>query len=124
MKITLSSRKAYISAIALFMALGFSLNLLAQAVSIASVTGRVVDDQGAVLAGARIRLAGTENGSVYTAVANGEGLYTIPNVPIGAYTLEAAAQGFQTYVQKGLELRVGDAAQLDIQMKVGSVSER
>ena len=124
MKYKLYGRAFLSSAAALFIALQISISLWGQAVSVASVTGRVVDAQGAVLTGANIRLSGVETGSVYTAVANGEGLYTIPNVPIGTYTLEAAAQGFQTYAQKGLELRVGDAAQINIQMKVGSVSER
>ncbi len=105
-------------------ALGCIGNLNAQAVSNASVTGRVVDEQGAVLPGTSIRLTGTETGLVYNAAANGEGLYTIPSVPIGAYKLEATAPGFQTWSQSGITLRVGDNVQINIEMKVGAVTER
>ena len=82
----------------LLLALGHAMNLAAQAVSIASVTGRVVDAQGAVLPKATVRLVRVDTGSVYTAATNAEGLYTIPSVPIGTYTLEATAAGFQTAV--------------------------
>src|SRR3954452_4768195 len=96
----------------------------AQAVSSAAITGRIMDEQGAIVPSARIQLTGANTGVVYTAITNADGLYTIPNLPIGAYTLEASAAGFQTYVQTGIVLRVGDNVQLNIQMKVGSVSER
>ena len=71
--------------------------LFAQAVSIASVTGRVTDEQNAVLAGTAIRLIGTNTGTVYNAVTNTEGIYTLPSIPIGEYRLEATSPGFQTH---------------------------
>ena len=98
--------------------------LFGQAVSIASVSGRVADDQAATIVGAQIRITGTDTGVVYTAASNADGLYAITNIPIGAYTLEATFSGFQTYVQNGIQLRVGDALQINIGMKVGSISER
>src|SRR5690242_20167987 len=81
--------------------------LHAQAVSIATVTGRVTDEQGAVVPNARIQITGLNTRSVYNAASNEDGIYTVPNLPIGAYTLEATVQGFQTYVQTGIVLRVG-----------------
>ncbi|HSR06527.1 MAG TPA: carboxypeptidase-like regulatory domain-containing protein, partial [Bryobacteraceae bacterium] len=98
--------------------------LHAQAVSNASVTGRVADEQGAVVTGAQIRMTGVDTGTVYNTVTNSDGIYTIPSVPIGAYTLEATVPGFQTYVQKGLILRVGDHVQVNVTLKVGQVAER
>ena len=99
-------------------------NLDAQAVSIASVTGRMTDEQGALIAGAQIKIAGVDTGTVYNAVTNADGLYSVPSLPIGAYTLEATAAGFQTYVQTGIQLRVDDHVQVNITLKVGAVSER
>src|SRR5437763_6253057 len=92
--------------------LGFAIlqgapSLHGQAVSIASVTGRVTDEQGALIGAARIQITGVDTGTVYNAVSNADGIYTIPNLPIGAYTLQAVVPGFQTYVQTGLVLRVG-----------------
>ncbi len=95
-----------------------------QAVSNASVTGLVVDEQGALVAGAPIRMSGVDTGTVYNTVTNSEGIYTIPSLPIGAYTLESVVPGFQTYVQRGIVLRVGDHVQLNLTLKVGQVAER
>src|SRR5215469_15885649 len=75
--------------------------LHAQAVSIASVTGRVVDEQGAVISGAQIRMTGVDTGVVYSAISNADGIYTFPSLPIGAYRLESTVAGFQTYMQNG-----------------------
>ena len=98
--------------------------LAAQAVSIASVTGRVADEQGALVAGAALKMTGAATGAVYNAVSNADGIYTFPSLPIGAYTLEATVPGFQTYVQRGILLRVNDSVQINIAMKVGAVAER
>jgi hypothetical protein len=96
----------------------------AQSVSNANVTGRVTDEQDAVIPNARIQITAVNTGAVYSAVTNADGLYTVPNLPIGAYTLQAVVSGFQTYVQTGIGLRVGDNVQINIAMKVGTVSER
>jgi len=98
--------------------------LHAQAVSIASVTGRVVDEQGAVVSGAQIRMTGVDTGVAYSTVSNVDGIYTFLSLPIGAYRLESTVSGFQTYVQNGIQLRVNDQVQINISMKVGSVAER
>jgi hypothetical protein len=44
---------------------------------------------------ATVRLVRVDTDSVYTAATNAEGLYTIPSVPIGTYTLEATVAGFK-----------------------------
>lgn len=98
--------------------------LQAQAVSIATVSGRIVDTQGAVVSGAQIKMTAVNTGSVHNAVTNGDGIYTIPSLPIGPYTLEATAPGFQTYVQSGINLQVNDNVQMNVTMKVGQVAER
>src|SRR5205814_5780219 len=76
------------------------------------------------VAGARIQIGGVDTGTVYHALSNADGIYTIPNLPIGAYTLQAAVPGFQTYVESGIVLRVGDNVQINITMKVGAVTEK
>ena len=116
---------AVISAAALLLIANGSMSFLdAQAVSSATVTGRVTDEQAAIIPNARIQITAVETGAVYTVLTNADGIYTIPNLPIGAYTLQAGVSGFQTYVQTGIGLRVGDNVQINITMKVGGVAER
>jgi hypothetical protein len=108
---------------ALFLSAGTSA-LNAQAVSIASVTGRVSDEEGSSVPGANIQLTSVDLGTVYTVLSNTEGIYNLASLPIGAYKLQATVPGFQTYVQSGIVLRVGDNVQINFTMKVGSVSEK
>src|SRR5882762_1482894 len=107
-----------------FVTLGEAPALCAQAVSNATVTGRVTDQQGALVIGAEIKVTGVDTGALRQAVTNADGIYTVTNLPIGAYTLQAAAPGFQTYVQTGILLRVGDNVQINVTMNVGAVAER
>ena len=45
------------------------------------------------------------------------------NLPVGNYRLEVGAPGFKNYIQSGIELQVGNSAQLNVTMQVGNVSE-
>src|SRR5664280_2839987 len=121
---TLRVASAVSSLLLTFLVLGNVPALHAQAVSNAAVTGRVLDEQGALVAGAQVKMTGVDTGAVYNAVTNSDGIYTIPSLPIGAYTLESTVSGFQTYVQSGILLRVGDHVQLNVSLKVGAVAER
>jgi hypothetical protein len=101
-----------------------SASLFAQAVAIANVTGRIVDPQGAVVPGVQLKLTAIETGVVHNSVSNSDGIYTLTNLPVGAYTLEAGGQGFQTYIQKGIVLQVSDNLQINIALTVGAVTDR
>lgn len=98
--------------------------LYGQAVSTATVSGRVVDEQGSVVVGAAIRMTGVDTGVVYNTTTNADGIYTVPNLPIGAYNMQASVAGFQTYVQNGIVLRVNDHIDINITMRVGGVAEK
>ncbi len=95
-----------------------------QAVSIASVTGHVADPSGAVVVGAQIKIIAVDTDSVHVTVTDSGGSYSFPSLPIGAYTLEVTASGFQTYIQKGLKLQVNDAPQINMTLRVGAVSDK
>ena len=88
-----SSVAVSVAAVLLLAAAGTAPVLRAQAVSSATVTGRVTDQQTAIIPNARIQITAVETGAVYSVLTNADGIYTIPNLPIGAYTLQAAVAG-------------------------------
>src|SRR5664279_2022016 len=98
--------------------------MLSQAVSIATVTGRIVDPSGAVVVGAQVKITAVDTATVHVAVTDSAGAYSFPSLTIGAYTLEVTAPGFQTYIQKGIRLQVNDAPQINTTLKVGAVSDK
>ena len=61
----------------------------------AQVSGNVKDQSGAVLPGAEVSVTQTDTGLNRTAVTDETGSYSLPNLPIGPYRLEAALPGFR-----------------------------
>lgn len=59
-----------------------------------TITGRVIDAQGAGIPGARIVAILTSTGGQSVTNTGGDGLYTIPFLTPGAYKIEAEASGF------------------------------
>jgi len=98
--------------------------LYAQSVSIASVTGRVTDPSGAMLPGAQVKMTAVDTGIVHVTTADAAGSYSFPSLPIGAYTLDVTASGFEGYAQKGIVLQVNDAVPINVTMKVGQATEK
>ena len=94
-----------------------------QAVANASVSGQVSDQSGAPVANAAVKMIETDRAVTHPGSTDGDGRYTIPNLPVGPYRLEVAVNGFKTFVQSGIILQVGDSPTLDVKMQVGSVSE-
>ena len=68
-----------------------------------SLRGQVVDEQGAVIAGARATLVASD-GKKRTAVANANGEFTLQNVLSGSYTLTVEFRGFQSHVDDNLQV--------------------
>src|SRR6266568_576103 len=94
-----------------------------QAVAVAEVQGQVSDVSGAVVPGAQIRMTQIATHYVRNTSAGVDGAYSFPNLPVGPYMLEVAAEGFKTHVQSGIVLQVGSGVQVNVTLQVGSVAE-
>jgi hypothetical protein len=105
----------------LFSALAVT-NLQAQ-VTTAVLSGTAVDTTGAVVVGAKIQAKNDNTGIVYSAVTDGQGRYSIPELPVGTYDVSARISGFQNVVQTGIVLTVGGRSVLDFTLKVGRTEE-
>jgi hypothetical protein len=108
--------------VAVLLLLMVSTGLWAQAT--AQINGVVQDSSGAVLPGVEVTATQTETGVSRMTVANESGLYTLPNLPLGPYKLEASLPGFRTFAQSGIVLQVGDNPRINITLQVGQVSEQ
>jgi hypothetical protein len=60
---------------------------------------------------------------VLSTKTNDAGAYNITRVPVGSYTVKISAPGFQTAVHTGIVLVLNQTARIDMQMKMGQVSE-
>jgi hypothetical protein len=94
-----------------------------QSVATVQIAGTVQDSTGAAVPDAQITATQTQTGFKRSAVSGNEGIYVIPQLPVGPYLLTVEKGGFKTYIQKGIDLQVGDEPQIKITLAVGAVSE-
>jgi len=85
----------------------------------ASLTGVVTDPNGAVIAGASVTATNTVTNLSRTATTNNEGIYTIPNLPVGQYEIKFGATGFRTF-NRTVSLNVGQTLSVDGNLEVGN----
>src|SRR5439155_3724190 len=89
----------------------------------AQISGTVQDQSAAVMPGVEVTVTQTETGIQRNAVSNETGSFTLPNLPLGPYRLEAALPGFRTYVQSGITLQVGSEPAIHVVLEVGQATE-
>ncbi|MGD0832288.1 MAG: carboxypeptidase-like regulatory domain-containing protein, partial [Terracidiphilus sp.] len=89
----------------------------------ASLGGIVSDATGARVAGATVTLLNEASKDTRKSKTNGEGIYQFSAIPAGIYSVKIEHEGFEAYVESGIELHPNDARTLPvISLKVGSVS--
>ena len=96
---------------------------LTQTAGTASVQGTVTDPTGAAIPNAKVLFTNTDTGTSRDTVSDSSGLFSLPNVPVGPYSLAVEAPGFSGFTQKGV-LEVGNNIQINAGLKVGSSSEQ
>ncbi len=90
----------------------------------AVIRGVVTDPAKANIAGAAVSATNLATGVAYSAVSNDTGLYLIPDVPSGTYTIKVELQGFRSYVHESLTINTGATVGLDIAMQLGNLNEQ
>ncbi len=87
----------------------------------ASLSGRVVDSNGAAIPSASVTATNTATGFARSTTATGEGEYLLTALPAGSYRVSAVAKGFKKEVA-AITLLVGQAASLDLTLAVGETT--
>ncbi len=88
-----------------------------------TITGSVLDSSGAVIPNADVTASNLGTRVETRTVTNEVGLYTLANLPPGAYEVKIAAQGFKTYTRSAVTLAVAQTMRLDVTLETGTVQE-
>ncbi|MCS7025094.1 MAG: TonB-dependent receptor [Bryobacteraceae bacterium] len=89
-----------------------------------SLSGRVLDASGGVIAGVEVKLRNVLTGWEREPVRTGEdGVYQFLFVPVGQYQLTARKAGFQATVQEGIHVGVNQAARVDVTLNVAATEQ-
>ncbi|HVR23197.1 MAG TPA: carboxypeptidase regulatory-like domain-containing protein [Candidatus Polarisedimenticolia bacterium] len=87
------------------------------------IKGTAQDSTGALLEGVKVRITNVQTGLSIVSVTNSAGIYDVPSVPTGEYTITFSKAGFKELVRRGLTLEIQTIA-VDGTLQVGSLSEQ
>src|SRR5262245_33250013 len=104
-------------ALMVFTAIGFAQDFRA------TISGLVTDQNGQGVANAIVKAVNVDTNETREVLAGDDGLYAVPYLNPGTYSVEASAAGFQTLRRGGIELRVADRLNLPLELKIGQVTE-
>jgi len=86
------------------------------------ISGRIVDTTGAVLPGVTVTATNAATGVARTTTTSETGDFSLPDLPLGTYNIEATLQGFQT-VRTKVEVTVSQIASVELKLGLSQVAE-
>src|SRR5581483_638343 len=89
----------------------------------AEITGRIVDASGAVVPAVGVVVHNDDTGVKRQVSASDAGVYTVPLLHPGRYSITSQKEGFRPITRTGIELQTDQVERVDLVMEVGSLSE-
>lgn len=87
-----------------------------------SIAGAVADQNGAAVPNATVTIRG-QGGQEFTATTSENGIYKVPAVANGIYTVTFTAPGFKTFVAREVKVDVGLPSTVNATLEVGAVEQ-
>jgi hypothetical protein len=94
--------------------------LLAQT---SNLSGVVTDAGGGVLPGVTVVVKNNATGTTIDAVTNTEGVFSVPSISAGVYTVTASLTGFKTAVTNDVKIAPGTTTNVKTVLEVGQLEE-
>src|SRR5215475_2407668 len=110
-------------AAAVLVALAVAGGAFAQGSSTASVSGVVVDTDGAVIPGADVSVKNDRTGETFTTVSSAQGVFSVPALITGTYSVTVSLTGFKTVVLNNVIVNAGVPANVRATLALGGLSE-
>ena len=88
-----------------------------------TILGTVTDASGAVISGASVMVKNVGTGQERSTQTSADGSYSVPELPIGSYTVTISQSGFQTSVTTNVVVDVASERRVDASMQAGQVSQ-
>ncbi|MBO0858626.1 MAG: TonB-dependent receptor [Chloracidobacterium sp.] len=88
-----------------------------------ALEGTVVDQNGAVLSGAKVIVKNEATSAESSTTANDRGYFNVQNLEAGIYTVTVEQSGFRKYVAKDVNIKVGAVTPLNISLQIGATEQ-
>src|ERR1035437_2498101 len=79
-----------------------------------TISGRVTDPSGAIIPGAQVVVTNVAMGNKTSLTTNADGLYQATFLNEEVYRIEAAAQGFKKILREGVEVRIAERLEINL----------
>ncbi|MGB2844695.1 MAG: carboxypeptidase regulatory-like domain-containing protein, partial [Candidatus Aminicenantaceae bacterium] len=109
--------------IILFLGTLLIINIHALAIETGEIKGKVRDESGEGLPGVEITAKSTSLQGQRTILSSKTGNFHFPLLPVGNYTLTFKIPGFSTLVQENVIVRLGQATDLNVTMKLSEIKK-
>jgi len=87
------------------------------------ISGTVQDSNGASIPNASVKVTNNANNSERTVTTDEDGFYTVTNLAVGTYTIEAERKGYKKALVSGQSVTADARLTVDLKLEVGEVSE-
>jgi Carboxypeptidase regulatory-like domain len=91
--------------------------------TLGTVNGTVLDASGAAVGNATVTATDSAINVTRSTTTHRDGFFQIFNLPIGTYTVTVTREGFETTQLQGLEVQEAHATTVNVNMKIGQVSQ-
>lgn len=89
----------------------------------ASISGTVSDPSGAVVPKATVTITNQGTAAQRVVQTSDSGFYTVTELVVGIYSVNATAPGFKTAMKTGIDLHVADSKTVPIVLEIGATAE-
>lgn len=89
-----------------------------------TILGTVSDQSGAVVPGAKVKVRNADTGLLRETQTAEDGSFSVPELPIGTYSVSVEKAGFQTAVTTGVRVEIAAEKRVDATLKPGDVATR
>src|SRR6187455_1931522 len=87
-----------------------------------SISGTVIDSNGAVVPNATVEVKGT-GGQDYQVSTNESGIFRVPGVAVGLYTVTVSNSGFKKSVITNVKVDIGTPTTVAVTLAAGNINE-
>src|SRR5262249_19110045 len=88
-----------------------------------TILGTVTDTSGAAIAGATVTVKNVDTGLTRVVTTGSEGSYSVPELPIGNYSVTIENAGFKKAVVSGIAVEVSSERRADVTLQAGEVAQ-
>jgi len=109
----------FMTVLAMLAVIGASTVRLSAQGATASIQGTIADASGAAVSDTAVQVKNVGTGVTQNVTTDNQGRYTVSNLGVGDYEVQASKTGFSTVLRRGVTLTVGAQVVVDVTLQVG-----